>query len=87
MAVAVTDHVAGEGLDPFPNAVWDVAIHAAVGALVLWGAILLWLARRWRSKEGLKQHRVFARLFLVSLPIYGVLYLWRMEFGKRGSHR
>jgi len=80
MAVAVADLVADEVLDPFPDAVVDAGIHAFVAVLVLWGVILLWLARRWRNKEGLKQHRVFARLFLISLPVYGVLYLWRTEF-------
>ena len=80
MIVAVADLVTGEVPDPFPNAVVEVGIHAFVAVLVLWGAIQLWLARRWRKREGLKQHRVLARLFLVSLPIYGVLYLWRTEF-------
>ena len=54
------------------------AVHVA--GLILWALILLWLARKWRRCEHLRQLDILGRFILLSLPVYGLVRLLRMRF-------
>ena len=79
VTLAIVSTSCGPVRVPCPPGVAEVAIHIYVAVLVLWGLVCLYLMRRWRRREGLKQHRMLARWFVLSLPVYGMLYLLRIE--------